>query len=89
MPLLSERQALLKQLDTVLKYLMLDGKEESEDFKEVYELKGSISRTRYFNLRVHLEKNRTMHDMLWRVSDRDFKQWVRCEKSSFLRLVES
>ena len=88
MPLLSERQALLKQLDTVLKYLMLDGKEESEDFKEVYELKGSISRTRYFNLRVHLEKNRTMHDMLWRVSDRDFKQWVRCEKSSVLRLVK-
>ena len=69
MPSLSERQALLKQLDTVLKYLMLDGQEETEDFKEVYELKGLISRTRYFNLRVNLEKNRTMRDMLWRVSD--------------------
>ena len=56
MPLLSERQALLKQLDTVLKYLMLDGKEESEDFKELYELKGSISRTRLLILEFILKR---------------------------------
>ena len=84
---MSERQTLLKELDTLLFWLAVTGNDKTVQFKELFDLKGAISATRYLNLRVHLEKNRSMHDMLFRVSDRDFKQWVRMEKPNFQKLV--
>lgn len=64
MPSLSERKSLLNDLDFLIKVLAVDGKDNSSEFAELMELKGAISTTRYLNLRIHLEKNRTMNDML-------------------------
>ena len=80
MPDITERQMLLREFDLILKMLAMVGQEDEKDFNEIYELKGALEATRYFNLRHHLRKNRSMNDMLWQISEKDFKQWVRMEK---------
>ena len=87
MPKISERQKLIKEVDHVLKRLAIFGEDNTDDFEELLMLKWQIESCRYFNLRQHFEKNRTMNDMLWRFSETDFRQIVRMNKKSFKGLV--
>ena len=65
MPENSERQTLLNQLDSIFKRLAVDGNDDTAEFYELIELKAEISIiTRYLNLRIHLEKNRSMRNIM-------------------------
>jgi hypothetical protein len=88
MPRLSERQALIDDVESILKEMAINGDENTADFSEMMELRASLEETRYLNLRRHVRKNRSMNDMLWSYSDKDFRQAVRMDKSSFVRIVE-
>jgi len=46
MPKNSDRVLLLEQFGTIIKRLILDGKEDSEDFKEIVELNNVLFRPR-------------------------------------------
>ena len=88
MPRLSDRQALIHELDDALRWLVMNDEEETEDFNDVIETRELVELTRFLNLRDYVQKNKTMPYMLWEYSDRDFKQAVRMKKASFVKLVE-
>ena len=88
MPRLSERQALIGELEETLKWFVLNDEEESVDFADLMEARELVELTRFLNLREYLQKNKDLPYMLWEYSDRDFKQAVRMRKASFVKLVE-
>lgn len=88
MPRLSERQALIDDIESILKELAIHGDEKTADFSELFDLRASLDEARYLNLRKHIKKNRSMNDMLWTYSDKDFRQAVRMDKTSFVKIVE-
>ena len=88
MPKESERQSLLKGFDQVLKTLYLDGKENSKDFKEIYELKAGLESTRFLSPKEIIPKNQGMNNMLWQYPAKDFRQIVRMDKRSFVQYVD-
>jgi hypothetical protein len=71
----------------MIKTMAMFGDEETNDFQELLDLKWSIEALRYFNIRQYYEKNRSMNAMLWRISDDDFRQIVRMNKPTFIKLV--
>ena len=85
---ISERKKLLKDLDFAMKVMASDDAEETKDFEEVAEVFIELEFNRYIDARVHLRKNKELCSLLWTFSDFDFRQQVRMEKPSFLRLVE-
>jgi hypothetical protein len=86
MPRISDRQKLLKDIEKTIKVLAIFGEDDTDDFNELMELRYVLGISRYINLRINYEKNRTMNDFLWRVSDADFRQITRMTKPSFKKL---
>ena len=83
MPRISDRQHLIRELDDMIKILAM----WEEEIEELLDIKACLESCRYFNLRSHIRKNRTMNEMLWFYGDREFKQVVRMKKESFMKLV--
>ena len=88
MPRISERIQLIAQLDWMLRVISSHGDEDDEtDADIIADIKASVETTRYLNLREYIQKNRSMNDMLFTYSERDFRQAVRMVKPSFMRLL--
>ncbi len=88
MPRLSERQQLMGQMDRLLKMMAIFGDDKTDDYEEILDLRAHLASCRYMNLAQHIRKNKTMNEMLWFYGDREFKQLVRMNKSSFEMLVD-
>ena len=86
MPAISERKALILEFDRVIRELAIQTDDANSEIDEVLDLKAHIESVRYLNLRTFINKNRSMNDMLLTYSDRDFRQAVRMDKRSFVRL---
>jgi hypothetical protein len=87
MAILSERQALLRQFDFIIRILVANGEENTSAFREIIELRMGLASTRCLNGTTPIPKNKAMNMMLWAFPERDFKQIVRMDKQSFIRLV--
>jgi hypothetical protein len=88
MPRISDREHTLLQIKKIVQMLMLDGKEDSDEFKYFMDMWVDIDCHRCINSRQPVEKNKSMRQMLWRYNERQFRQLARMEKRSFIRLVE-
>lgn len=87
MPALSDRKRLIGTLDWMLQVMCShEDSNDDENIDEIADIKATIESTRYLNLREYIGKNRSMNDMLFTYSDRDFKQAVRMVKESFAKL---
>ena len=72
-----------------MKVFISYGDEENEkDADEILDVKAALVNTRYLNLREYVTKNRSMNEILFTYSDRDFNQVVRMRKPSFVRMVD-
>jgi hypothetical protein len=88
MPKVSERQTTISETELLLKRLVIDDEDDTVEFEDIVDLQSTILSSRYLNLRECVKKNRSMNEMLWTYSDFDFKQAVRMQKRSFLKLLE-
>jgi len=88
MPRVSERKKLIRELESTIRVMAANDAEETRDFEEVAEAVVELEANRYLDTRVYLRKNKDLCDLLWHFSDFDFRQQVRMNKPSFLRLVE-
>jgi hypothetical protein len=65
-PKTSKRQALIKEFDRLLMFMILDDKDDSEDFEEIIEIRNLvITENRYMDSRTTIPKNCSMNEMLW------------------------
>jgi hypothetical protein len=87
MPIISERSYLLSQFDFILRIMVMNGEEDSADFREIIDLRFGLLSTRYLNSRNLIPKNRELNRMLWYFPEREFRQIVRMDKQSFVRLL--
>ena len=87
MPKISERQALMKELNYVIKMMAMWDDDDTSEAEEISDICALLQSTRFINLREHVRKNKSMNEMLWHYGERDFKQIVRMKKDSFLRLL--
>ena len=90
MPRISDWVHLLEQLDCILRVISTHGDDDNDkvDANLVADMIATVTSTRYLNLREYLGKNRSMNEMLFTYSDRDFRQAVRMNKPSFMRLLD-
>eukprot|EP01035_Chromulina_nebulosa_P002733 gene2733-3722_t len=88
MPVLSERKKLLKDLNEVLKLLIIDGNESTHEFTDIMELAASIGSHRYLNVSVPIPKNHEWRELFFAFPDNDFRQMARMDQISFLRLLQ-
>ena len=86
MPRNSARDILIRDLDNILRVMSTHGTDESDSLEaeEILDLKFSAMSTRYLNLREYVKKNRSMNEMLFTYSDRDFIQAVRMVKGKMI-----
>jgi len=56
MPTISDREVLIKELDSFLKFMAMMDEDESDDFIDVMEYRVSIEGCRYINLRTYETK---------------------------------
>ena len=87
MPRFSDRQALLQDVTLVVDTLAICGDGDTKDFEQLMQLKATILSCRFLNLRKYLAKDKSMNKMFLHYGSKDFKQVVRVEKSSFLRIL--
>ena len=87
MPRYSERKKLLQQLNRALKYLILYGEEESEDFQELLEIIAILPQTRNLNPRNVVPKSDGIISIFWDFPASEFRQLVRCDHVSFIRIA--
>ena len=90
MPRVSERVQLLGQLDWMLRVISSHGDDDADkvDADLIADILATVTSTRYLNLREYIGKNRSMNEMLFTYSDRDFRQADRMNKPSFMRLLD-
>jgi hypothetical protein len=88
MPRRSERSYLIGQFEFVLRSLIVNGEEGSKEWKQIIELYAGIVGTRCLNARQLVPKSDAMVRLLMYYPEPDFKQMVRMDKLSFIRLVE-
>lgn len=86
MPKLSDRKAFLQSLDFLIRILIVEDEEESEEFHDLMELRIGLENSRYLNVRTAVPKCKSMLDMLFHYPDGDFNQIARCQKLPFLKL---
>ena len=72
MPVISDRAALLKELDFALMVLASCGKEKSKDFKEIIEIRYQLSQSRNFYSLTQVPKSCQMERMMFNFPDRQF-----------------
>ena len=87
MPTISDREVLIKELDSFLKFMAMMDEDESDDFIDVMEYRVSIEGCRYINLRTYETKKQSLNDMMWQYSDSAFRQTVRMDKASFIAIL--
>ena len=88
MPKKSDKQVLLSELGSTIKQLILDDRDNSEDFKEIVELTETLERTRNLKTRTHIPKTTALFDILWDLPDDQFKLIARMSRDSFVELVK-
>ena len=88
MPVHSERHLLLKGLKRVIQFLIMDGKEGTADFNEIFTLYCDMESCRFLNARDPIPQSDGIRNLLHQFPDNTFKQIVRCSKSNFARIVE-
>ena len=83
-----ERHLLLKSLKRIIKLLILDGKEGTDDFNEILALYFDMESCRYLNTRDPIPQSNGIRNLLHQFPDNTFfKQIVRCSKTNFARIV--
>ena len=87
MPRKSERKLLLFELNKTLKELALDSQESTKDFAEILEIAASLSSTRFLNPRTFIPKSDGWTEILWHIPEGQFRQLVRMDQISFVRLL--
>ena len=88
MPIYSERQLLLKAFKRIIRLLILDGKEGSQEFNEIFTLFVDMESSRYLNPRDPIPQSDGIRRLLQQFPDGTFKQIVRCSKPNFARIVD-
>jgi hypothetical protein len=79
---------LIQELDFLIRVLIADGQEKTKSFKEIMNLRLEMASNRYLNASTPIPKNKAMNLMLWHYPEREFRQIVRMDKKSFVKLVE-
>lgn len=88
MSILTDRvKKLICQLDFVLRNLVIDGKEDTKEFRELIAIRCGLGEMRYLNEREPVRKSKVMQEMLFHYPDREFMQIVRMSKQAFVRTV--
>ena len=88
MPVKSDKQVLLDDLGTLIKQLILDNRDDSEDFNEIVELTDTLVRTRNLKTRQHVPKTTAFFDILWDLPEDQFRLIARMTRESFIELVK-
>ena len=78
---------LLEQFGEVIKQLILDYREDSEDFDEILELTEVLQSTRNLKRREHVPKTTAFFDIIWDLPDDQFRLVARMNRDSFVKLV--
>ena len=71
-----------------MKLLILDGKEDTDDFCEVMELFNNLQSCRYLSPRESIPQSSGLRNLLHQFPDNTFKQMVRCSKENFARIAD-
>lgn len=87
MPRSSMRKGLLREIKLLLELLLLDGKENTNDFAELMQLLTVIESCRFLNYRKLTPKSAAFKSLLFQYSDRQFRQLARMSKDTFKTLV--
>ena len=90
MPKLSDRTRLLKELERCISYIAADeplGQEDESDLEEILEVYTAVKSSRYLYAREYKTRKRTMADLIWTYSERQFRQEVRMNRVSFVKIV--
>ena len=89
MPVLSKRKALLSDLNHLLKQLVIEGRDSTNEFSEIIimELANSIDSHRYLNVSVPIPKNNEWRELFFAFPENDFRQMARMDQISFLKLL--
>ena len=88
MPVKSDKQVLLSELGSTIRQLILDNRDNSEDFKEIVELTETLERTRNLKTRTQIQKTMALFEVLWDLPDDHFKLIARMSRESFVELVK-
>jgi hypothetical protein len=62
MPKIPERQALIKELNSVLKVMSMWDDDDTSDAEEIFDICALLQSNRFINLRQHVRKNKSMND---------------------------
>jgi hypothetical protein len=76
MPIYSERQLLLKASKRIIRLLILDGKEGSQEFNEIFTLFVDMESSCYLNPRDPIPQSDGIRRLLQQFPDGTFKQIV-------------
>jgi len=68
--------------------MILEGDDKSADVSEFMDMYEAVTGSRYLNERTTVPKTKALLDVLLQFEEREFKVLARCEKASFIRLVE-
>ena len=89
MPKQSDRKLLIHELDKTLKEPARDGQESTREFTEILEIAQSLSSGCYYLYPrcPVVPKCDGWKEIFWSFPDSDFRQMVRMDQVSFLRLL--
>ena len=89
MPRVSDRKRLLRELERCITYLAVDDllDEDESDLDEIMEIYAVVKESRYLYPREYKTHKRSMADLIWSYSDRQFRQEVRMSRDSFVKIV--
>ena len=88
MPFKSDRATLINELEQLLWLIIADDADNTSEFEEIMDIYVAVTGSRYMSERSYVPKSRALVDVIMQFSDREFKVIARCDKSSFIRLVE-
>ena len=88
MPVKSERATLIAELEGLLRHMILEGDDKSTELGEIMDIYEAVAGSRYLNERATIPKTRALLDVLLQFEEREFKVMTRCDKASFVHLVE-
>ena len=88
MPVLSERKVLLRQFNSLLMQLVMDGRDSTKEFSDIMELAASLSSCRYLNPRNSIPKGSEWRELFFSFPEGEFRQMVRMDQISFLQILQ-
>ena len=87
MPTQSDREILIAELNDVLRLFAIYDEDKSERFKELFDLLGAITNTRYLYPRVIVPKTTALVELMGVFEDKEFKVLARMSKQAFFRVL--